>query len=158
MRSYGYYWRLSTIVGCCLYPILCVLIDGYEISLSKYFHTSVQPLYLLCNIATVYYFLQLKDWSIPGVLLLFLTIFSVDKYMMLHNIFAVAFFLSVFYALTRSKRYTYLKYIFMIGLVCCAYSLLLGEIICIFTASLHHYLFLLKFKTIKEYNERDRSK
>lgn len=158
MKSYGYYWRLLTILTCCLYPLLCVLCVGYEKSLSQYFNTSMQPLYLLCNIATVYYFIQLKDWRIPGVLLLFLTIFSVDLYGGLHNLFAVLFFMSVLSALNNSKRYKYIKYLFIVGLFACIFSLLVGEIICILVITIHHYLFLLKYKTIQEYNERYNNK
>ncbi len=158
MKSYGFYWRLLTIVSCCLYPLLCLAINGYEVSLSKYFDTSTQPIYLLCNIATVYYFLQLKEWSIPGVLLLFVTVFSVSEYPITHNAFAVLFFVTMLIALLQSKRFKYIRYIFILGLLSCLYSLLIGEIICIFAVSFHHYLFMLKFKTIKEYNERNNSK
>ena len=66
MKSYGYAWRLLTILMASTYPYLCLLIHGYEPSLSSYWQTPLQPVFILANIATAYYFLQMKNWEIPG--------------------------------------------------------------------------------------------
>ena len=158
MKSYGYYWRMATIICSSIYPLLCLIFCGYKTSLSQYWNTELQPLYLTCNIATSYYFLQLKDWSISGLLLLLVTVFSVDMHGSIHNVFAVMFFLSVILPYSKTKRYRPLIYLYVLGGILCAHSLLLGEIICILSISAYHSLILIKFKTIKEFNERDNSK
>ena len=155
MKSYGYYWRMATILCSSIYPVLCLLLCGYRDSLSQYWNTEIQPLFLLCNVATSYYFLQVKEWKLSGLLLLLLTVFSVDMYGNVHNVFAVLFFLSVMHPFIKTKRYRYLSYSYILGGIICLHSLLIGEIICIFIISTYHYLILFKFKTIQEYNERN---
>ena len=155
MKSYGYAWRLLTILMASTYPYLCLLIHGYEPSLSSYWQTPLQPVFILANIATAYYFLQMKNWEIPGLLLILLTVFSVDLYGELHNVFAIAFFLTCLVPLWKTKRYVYIFYLYILGGIFMSFSLLIGEIICITGISLFHLLLLTKFKTIKEYNDNN---
>ena len=155
MRSYGYAWRLLTILVASAYPYLCLYWHGYEPSLSTYWKTPLQPLFILANVATAYYFLQMKNWEIPGLLLILLTVFSIDYYGELHNVFAIAFFLSYLFPLYKTKRYVWIFHLFLLGGSIMPLSLLIGEIICITAISLFHLLLLFKFKTIKEYNDRN---
>ncbi len=150
MNSYGYVWRILTIILAITYPFFCVLIAGYKPSLSQYWNTTLQPIFILSNILTVYYFIQIKNWRIPAIFLFLLTIFSISFYGNLHNIFAICFFISAFIPLCKTKRFTYTFYIYLLGGCLIPFNLLVGEIIIISTIGLYHFLLLTKLKKIKK--------
>ena len=74
-------------------------------SISSYWNSPLQPLFILSNALTTYVFMDLPKWKLSGVLLFLLTIFSVDYYGGLHNIFAVSFFITNIYPMYKLKRY-----------------------------------------------------
>ena len=149
MNSYGYVWRIITIILATTYPYFCILIAGYKPSLSQYWDTTLQPVFILSNILTVYYFIQVENWRVPAIFLFLLTIFSINFYGTLHNIFAVCFFITAMIPLYKTKRYAYTFYIYLLGGFLMTFSLLIGEIIAINTIGLYHFLLISKLKRIK---------
>ena len=155
MKTYGYAWRMITLVSSMAYPFLCLLLVGYKKSISSYWGTDVEPIFILCNALTAYYFVQTKRWEIPGALLLLLTAFNIELFGQTHNIFATLFFLSSFIPLIKSKRYKWLLYIYIGGGVLMGISLLVGEIVCILVIGAYHMLILNKYKNLIENHEKD---
>lgn len=150
MNTYGYRWRVIIILLSVLYPFFCIVNSGIRGSLSEYWITESQPIFIFANIITAYYFVQLDNWIKPGILLLFVTAFSVDVYPTAHNICAILFFLSVFISLINSKRFKYLPVIYFIGGILMIYNLLIGEVLSILVIGAHHLLTLHKFKSIQD--------
>lgn len=97
-------FRCIALVVALAQPIIILLYNGVDtISISSMWGTDLQPLFILTNAMTSYFFFQTKHWIIPSVFLLLLTAFSVNMYPILHNILAVSFFLSVFYPLYKVR-------------------------------------------------------
>jgi hypothetical protein len=86
-------------------PLIMFFCYGEMGSISSYWNSPLQPLFILSNALTTYVFMDLPKWKLSGVLLFLLTIFSVDYYGGLHNIFAVSFFITNIYPMYKLKRY-----------------------------------------------------
>ena len=89
IRIYEYRMKISVIILAAITPILCMLIHGYEPSLSTYWKTDLQPLFIIANASTSYYLYSVKKWKMSAFLLLMLTAFSVELYREVHDILAV---------------------------------------------------------------------
>lgn len=138
MNNYGYTWRIIIIIFSMLYPFLCLLLAGYSKSLSSYWSTPVEPIFIIANLLVSYYFFETKNWKIPAVLLMLVTAFNNILYPDIHNIFAVCFFLASFISLFNSKRYIVIKLLYLAGAIIMTMDLLVGEIICIISIGLYH--------------------
>jgi len=121
-----------------LYPFLCLLLAGYNKSLSSYWGSSVEPIFIIANILVSYFFFITKNWKIPAIFLILVTAFNNILYPTIHNIFAICFFLGSFASLFNSKRYIVLKVLYLIGAIMMIIDLLVGEIICILAIGLYH--------------------
>ena len=64
-------------------------------SISSYWDTPLQPLFILTNALTTYVFMDLPKWRLSGIFLFLLTIFSLEYYNNLHDIFAIIFFTKI---------------------------------------------------------------
>jgi len=125
-------------------PLYCIYSFGLLSSYSQYWTTPMQPLFIIANILTAYYMFNFKVWRIPSILLMLITFFPLFTFNITHNSLAVLFFLSCLVPLFKSKRYTYIKWVYLAGALVMFKNLMVGEWISIFAITLHHFLLLTK--------------
>ena len=95
--------RLFLIFLSAFSPFIYIFFYGKLPSISSYWETSMQPLFIFVNASTSYFFLSIKKWWAPGLFLMFLTAFPIDQFFIVHNIFAVLFFLSCGISMSKSR-------------------------------------------------------
>ena len=122
---YDYTVRLGVIIFALIYPLICLFYIGYKPSLSQYWNTPMQPIFIFSNAATSYYLIGLKNWRISSCLLTLVTAFSIEYYPTSHNVLAVAFFVFIAY-----------------------FSLLFAEYIAIVAMCIFHIMSLVKLNSI----------
>ena len=131
-------------------PLIMLITYGKMDSISSYWESPLQPLFILSNALTTYVFMDLPKWKLSGILLFMLTIFSVEYYPSLHNVFAISFFIVNLYPMYKLKRYR----VFIIPyLLSCALlpNLFWCEVFAITVLCTYHLTLLLKVrKVIKE--------
>ena len=124
----GFFVRLSAILIAAFTPFILITCFEQQESLSQYWATSGQPLFIITNVITAYFFFTIKEWRIPSYLLVSLTAFSVESFVITHNILAILFFAAGAYSLYQIKR---LKWYFVAYVLCLpllSYGLLHAEI------------------------------
>lgn len=133
-------WKIGAIILTLLMPVLLIAFAGFRESLSDYWMTNLQPLFIFTNAVTSYYLFATPKWKIPSFFLLLLTAFSVEDYRIIHNIFAVLFFLTCLTAILLDKRYRLFAVPFLCGLFWIGgpEELLAAEIIAVYTLCLYH--------------------
>jgi len=125
-----------------IYPLLMWWWIGPQTSISAYFLTQAQFLFLLFNAGTSFYFANTKNWLLSGVFLLLLSCFSIQYYQTIHNIFAISFFITSVISILRSKRYKWVVFGVISGLFGLFHSIFLAEYIAVVFISLFHILIL----------------
>ena len=145
--------KFSLVVLGLIYPLIMLLWVGPQPSISAYFETPAQVLFLLVNAGTSFYFVNTKGWVIPGVLLLFLSCFSLEYYVLLHNICAISFFSISTVTIARSKRYSYLFIPILLSGLGLLHSIFLAEYLSIIFLCLYHGLILYDIYKIKFSNK-----
>jgi len=133
-----------------IYPLIMWFWVGPLESISAYFLTPAQFLFLLFNAGTSFYFVSTKNWLVPGVLLLLLSCFSIQFFQNIHNVFAISFFIASLVSIFRSKRYKWLGFGVISGLFGLFNSIFLAEYIAIVFISIFHILILKDFYIIKK--------
>ena len=93
-------------------------------TVSQSWNTPLQPMFIISNALVSFYFFKIPKWRVSAILLLLLTAFSVKDYFVLHNIFALTFFIFSGFALTNIHRFNY-------------YFLLYLSSICVFPLGLY---------------------
>ena len=90
---------------CLIYPILIGIFVGTEKGLSLLSGTEYEPLFIFINACTSFFFFSYKriTLKVMSVCLLLLTCFSTHLFPVLHNFFAVLFFLVAVYELKNWK-------------------------------------------------------
>jgi hypothetical protein len=147
MTNKDYLIRIFVIILALSFPIVCLFHGELRESLSKYFNSPLQSYYLLTNVLTAYLLYSLDEWKCPAIFLLILTVFPVDGYKMLHNIFAYAFFISCFKPIFNHNRLQPYAVPYLLSLVVLTKSFIWTEIICILTlCSFHSHLLYLRYK------------
>lgn len=136
--------RISAIGLAAATPLACIAVAGLHSSYSYYWITPMQPLFILANVITAYYFFQSDKWKAPSTLLILLTAFSVADYPLMHNIFAVAFFLSCCEPLFNCNHFRWLFIPYVVSVLACGYQMMIGETIAILILSIYHGLMLHK--------------
>lgn len=133
-------------------PIIMVLVSGYKPSLSTFWETPMQPLFIITNASTSYHMFAIRNWRWrpSAVMLLTLTAFSVTDYGTIHNVLAVLFFVVSLLPLYLSNRYKFCFWLYLATLPVMIYDMLLGEILAILILCLFHGLILFKIKRIKD--------
>lgn len=99
-----------------IYPFILISIEGELVSISQYWNTSLQPLFIVANVMTAYFFFSIENWKIPSFFLVMLTAFSVKLYPISHDIIATLFFVSCLIPLFRSKRFRFYAYLYFISI------------------------------------------
>ena len=143
----GYILRMAVIALALITPIIFLAKEGYLPSLSSYWRTPLQPLFILANASTSYYFFGSHNrWRIPAVFLLLLTAFSIDSYPMVHNVVAVLFFVSCLIPLHKTKHYKNFFWAYVCSVLFMPLSMTLGEtlsisVLCVFHALMIHRIY-----------------
>lgn len=148
ISKFEYLTRVAVILLATISPFICILIYGYLPSISSYWNTDLQPLFIIANAVTSYYLYSIKQWRIPALLLLTLTSFSVELYPNFHNIAAIFFFISNIRPLAMSSNFKWCIYPYMSALVILPFSMTFAEIIAILSLCVYHLLLLRKFRLI----------
>jgi len=144
LSSYQYRLRMVVILLAAISPFICILTNGYKPSISSYWDTSLQPLFIITNAATSYYLFSLSNWKISALSLLLLTAFSLTMYPGMHNAIAVIFFISNLYPLFKSNKFRWCFWIYITALIALPFSMTISEIIAIDSLCIYHVLLLNK--------------
>ena len=149
-----FYVKLTAIGLAVISPFIMIINNGIMGSLSQYWGTPFQPLFITSNIICSYFFFSLKKWRIPSFFLMLLTGFNCYQYQDLHNIFALCFYFACLYSLFLNRRFHIFKILFILSVFLYPYSILLGEITSIVILCLFH----LKILIYKEKLEKRKRK
>jgi hypothetical protein len=103
--KYNFFLKIGIILLSFTTPFVMFFSYGKMNSISAYWDTPLQPLFILTNALTTYVFMDLPKWRLSGVFLFLLTIFSLEYYNNLHDIFAIIFFIVNLYPLYSLQRY-----------------------------------------------------
>lgn len=144
-----YYIRFAVIGLAALTPIIFLLTQGYHQSISTYWRTPMQPLFILSNIFTAYYLYTMPRWKKSALLLLALTAFSIDCCGPLHNLLAVAFFIANMHPLYKTKHFTICFYLYIFSCFIAPFDMMLMETIAIMVLCLYHGLILNRIRVIQ---------
>lgn len=146
-----YYLRLGVIFIAFFTPILFLITQGYLPSISSYWRTPMQPLFIIANASTSYYFFASHStWRIPALCLLLLTAFSIDSYLHVHNIIAILFFLSCLIPLYKTNHFKWFFWVYASSILLLPISMTLSEFVAISVLCLYHGLILNKVYRIKK--------
>ena len=146
----AFWLRIGTILLAMLTPLACLVSQGYHGSLSMYWQTEMQPLFILSNIFTASYLFSMKNWKLSAVLLILLTAFSIDFYGAVHNMLAVAFFLVTLYPMFMSKRYRIYFWVYLTSVAILPISMFIAEAFAIIALCLYHFEVLLEVRLVQK--------
>lgn len=142
ITKFDYYLRLSVIIFAALSPFICLLSFGYLKSLSQYWESPLQPIFVISNAITSYYLITLDNWRPSAILLILLTAFSVEYYQDLHNIMAVAFFIVTAIPLKKANNFKFCFVIYLLSVLILPFSLFFAEVVAILAMCIYHTLSL----------------
>jgi len=128
-------------------PFIMIYFGGIKPSLSSYWNSHFQAMFIIVNALTTYIFMDLPKWKPSGIMLFLLTIFSVEYYSAIHDLFAILFFVFTLYPLYSIRRYRY----FLIPYLLSAYwlpNLLWFEVHAIMVLCIYHLVMLIKLHNI----------
>ena len=129
-------------------PFIYMWISGHQDSISGYWETSIQPLFIFVNASTSYYLFSIKNWWIPAFFLMLLTSFSVTNFFVVHHIFAISFFFFCGVSILKSKIKIYI-FPYLLSLIPLLFgNLIWSEIIGILTICLFHFHRYIKFNIL----------
>lgn len=139
--------RLFVIIIAIISPFVYIITEGILPSLSAYWETPMQPMFIIVNALTSFFLFSMEKWRIPAILLLALTAFSVENYLYVHNFLAICFFLMNIHSLLRSKRTKILMIIYLCSIFFIFNGILYAEIFAIFVLCITHlYLLICTWK------------
>jgi hypothetical protein len=144
IQKYDFHIKLIVIILSMIQPFILLSICGELWSISNYWRTPLQPLFIIMNAATSYFFFTTDKWLIPSIFLLLLTAFSIDLFPIVHNVFAGIFFLSCISPLMSLKKFSHFGYLYLISiLVFLFFGMLWFEIYCVLILGSYHLTLLL---------------
>ena len=159
IKKYDFYIKLFVIILSIIQPFLLMSICGELWSLSSYWRTPLQPMFIIINAATSYFFFSTDKWLIPSIFLLLLTAFSLDLYPTTHNVFAGLFFLSCSYPLLTLKRFQFFGILYFMSIFVLLYSgMLWFEIYCVLILGSYHLTILIYRKNLDVLREKSNHK
>ena len=154
LTKFDYYLRLSVIIFAAIAPFICLFSYGYLKSLSSYWNTPLQPIFVFANAATSYYLITVEDWRPSAVLLVLLTAFSVEYYQGLHNVLAILFFIVTINPLRKANNFKFCFKLYMSSILLVPFSLFFAEIIAILAMCLYHGLTLNKLYRLQKTRDK----
>ena len=144
IKKYDLFIKLIVIILSRIQPFILMSICGELWSLSSYWRTPLQPMFIIINAATSYFFFSTDKWLVPSIFLLLLTAFSLDLYPTTHNVFAGLFFLSCNYPLLTLKRFQFFGVLYLMSIfVLLSAGMLWFEIYCVLILGSYHLTILL---------------
>lgn len=147
--------RFLVIIIALISPFIYIGIIGELPSISAYWDTKIQPMFIIVNASTSYFLFSIKKWRISAVMLLLLTAFSFDVHSILHNIFAISFFLFNFYPFYLNKKLEWVIIPYLASALLLFHSILYAEIFAIIVICFVHLYLLIRYYSIqKERNKR----
>jgi hypothetical protein len=108
--------KFAVIVVSFIYPFVLLSVEGELHSISMYWNTSLQPLFITANVMTAYFFFSIDNWKLPSYFLVLLTAFSVKLYPITHDVIATLFFISCIIPIFRSKRFKFYAYFYFLSI------------------------------------------
>lgn len=140
------YLKITVILLALLQPIMILIFLGNIDSISMSWGTKLQPIFILTNASTSFYFFHLKEWRLQAILLMFLTAFSVNLFETVHNVLALSFFISCLFNL---NKYNYIKYLYLLSIpTYFLYNLFWAEFVAISVLCYYHLILLLKVNKV----------
>lgn len=130
--------KLIVIFISAIYPFTMIYGCGLLDSISQYWNTPFQPLFIISNILCSYFFFTLPNWRIPSFFLLLLTSFSCEQFRIPHNVLAICFYFACLYSLFKNKRLKFYRVLYILSIPFYFYSIILGEIIGVLTLCSFH--------------------
>lgn len=124
-------------------PFIMILSGDMLGSISQYWSTKYQPLFIISNIICSYFFFSLKTWKLPSLFLVLVVGFNHYQFNTMHNIFAICFYFSCLHSLYKNKRFVLYRILFLLSILIYPYSIILGEIVSVVILCLHHLRVLL---------------
>ena len=147
----GYQIRCVVLILAAFTPSLCWLSEGYLPSLSSYWRTPIQPLFIISNAITSFYLYSMIKWKYSALMLLALTAFSIDMYPISHNSLAILFFIVNLIPLYQANNFKFCFWLYGFSLLLLPYSMMYMETAAIIILCLYHGLVLDKiYKLQKE--------
>lgn len=116
IKKYDLQLKIFVIFITILQPFFLILTQGVKESISSYWESPLQPLFIFVNATTSYYLLSTPKWRTASLFLLLLTAFSVSQFKIIHNIFAGCFFLSCLISLLSVKRFFYYGILYILSI------------------------------------------
>jgi hypothetical protein len=108
--------KLLVIVVSFIYPFVLMSVEGELGSISQYWNTSLQPLFIAANVMTAYFFFSIDNWKLPSYFLVLLTAFSIQLYPVTHDVIATLFFISCLIPLFKTKRFKFYAYFYFFSI------------------------------------------
>ena len=129
-------------------PLVIIYFYGDQVnSLSGSWRTPLQPLFIFSNLMTSFVLYRVHKWELSAVFLFLLTLFSIDQYQIIHNIFATLFFVANIYPILSLRKYNFFIYPYLLA-VYWAPNLLFFETHSIFVLCVYHLVLLIKYNNI----------
>lgn len=145
----NFIFKLIVIIFSMISPLIMIAYNNEIPSLSSYWKTPLQPLFLISNLLTSLILITIPKWKLSGGLLLILTCFSVEYYGSFHDLIATLFFISNLYSLNSIKKYRIFVFIYLTSIIWYP-SLLWFEIHAILVLCIYHLFVLLSYNKIQK--------
>ena len=150
-NNYKFNFKLMVIFLSFISPLVMYFSYGKIESLSAYWFTPFQPLFIITNMLTTYVFMSLPKWKLSGIFLFLLTVFSLEFYDGLHDILALLFFLVNIYPLYSLQRYRLFLVPYLLSCVWLP-DLFWFEVQAISVLCIYHLNLVLKVKSVLNNN------
>jgi len=144
----NFIFKLMVIMISIISPLIMVIYDNEIPSLSSYWRTPLQPLFLISNLLTSLILITIPKWKLSGGLLLILTCFSVEYYSSFHDFIATLFFISNLYSLYSIKKYRMFVGIYLTSVLWYP-DILWFEIHAILVLCIYHLFVLISYNKIQ---------
>ena len=151
MNRRNIFERLFTLFLAIIQPFIIYFLYGDNQAISRAWDTPLQPLFIITNALVSFFFFKIPKWRIPALLLLLLTSFPVTDYFVLHNIFAILFFIFSGVSLWSIKKFRYYLGVFLISALFLFHGLFWAETWGIITLVVYHtHVLLYSLRLIRQ--------
>lgn len=138
MNRWDIFERFFTSILGLAQPFIIYFLYGDIRAISRVWDTPLQPLFIITNALVSFFFFKIPKWRIPAILLLLLTSFSVTDHFVLHNIFAILFFIFSGVSLWSLKKFRYYLGIYLLSILFLFYGLFWAETWAIISLVVYH--------------------
>jgi hypothetical protein len=142
--------RILVIIIAAISPLIYILSVGELPSISSYWSTYMQPMFIVVNASTSYFLFSINKWRISSSLLLLLTAFSYEQYYIAHHVFAIAFFVYNIYPIYLNKRLRWTIIPYCLSGFLLLHSILYAEMFAILVLCFIHLHNLIKYHQIEK--------